>query len=116
MTKIGEAAIIEAALSGERGPDQKRIADTAIDWMATLLRKNADYGSSAWKVPILAPTMSVGDAIMVRMTDKIERIASLLQRPAEVKSETLEDTVKDLVAYCLLWLARPKEENDEQPR
>lgn len=108
--------IVEAALSGDRGPDQKRIADTAFDWLETLLRKNADYGSSAWKVPILAPTMSVGDAIMVRMTDKIERIASLLQRPAEVRSETLEDTVKDLGAYCLLWLARPKDEGNEHAR
>ena len=106
--------LIAAAANGQRGQGQQRIADTALDWLVTLLQKNADYGSSAWKKPLLAPHMDIGDAILVRMTDKIERIASLLQRPAEVKTETIEDTVRDLGAYCLLWLARPKDEDDNQ--
>lgn len=101
-------AVVEA-LHGTRGDDQGRIAEVGIRWLATLLRKNADYGSSAWKAPILAPECDVAAAIRVRMGDKVERIRSLLSKGgAEVASESLEDTVGDLGSYCLLLLARPK--------
>lgn len=105
--KNNELAEIIEALAGERGRSQQRIAQTGIDWLKMLLRKNSDYGDSAWKRPLLKPTLDPGDAIMVRMTDKIERIAQLQTKDAEV-AESLEDTIRDLGAYCLLWLARPK--------
>lgn len=98
--------LIVKAVSGESGDVQKRIAETGIDLIEKLLKKNADYGSSAWQVPVLAPSLNVGEAILVRMSDKISRIHSLMQQPAEV-NESLEDTIKDLGAYCLLYLARP---------
>lgn len=89
-------------------PDQRRIAQVGLDFLATLLAKNADYGSSVWKPPTLKPEMDAGDAILVRMSDKVSRIASLQSKEAQV-DESLEDTIKDLGAYSLLWLARPKE-------
>ncbi len=89
-------------------PDQRRIAVTGLEWLATLLAKNSDYGSSVWKPPALKPEMDAGDAILVRMSDKVARIASLQSKEAEV-DESLEDTIKDLGAYAILWLARPKE-------
>ena len=96
------------ALVGERGKDQERIAVIGLQWLTTLLCKNADYGSSAWKPPVLRPGLNAGDAIMVRMSDKIERIATLNYHTAEVEDESIEDTISDLGSYCLLWLARPK--------
>lgn len=107
MTTLNSEAII-ASLAGNRGPDQQRIAQVGIDWIETLLAKNSDYGSSAWESPELAPECDANAAIRVRMSDKIKRIKSLLNKPPEVASESLEDTIKDLGAYCLLWLARPK--------
>lgn len=101
-------ALIEESLDGKRGPDQQRIAEVGSEWLEMLLRKNADYGSSVWKVPLLTPGLDPGDAILVRMTDKIERIARLRTRPAEVVGESLADSMRDLGAYCLLWLARPR--------
>jgi hypothetical protein len=100
-------AILEEALTGNRGADQMAIAQEVVRWGALLLRKNADYGSSAWKSPILAPDCDPGVAIRVRMSDKINRLASLLDRPGEVADESLDDTLRDLGAYCLLELARP---------
>lgn len=99
---------INAALRGDGGPNQMRIAMIGIDWLSLLLAKNRDYGGSAWKAPTLCPDLDAGQAILVRMSDKIERIASLAGKDPEVVGESLEDTVRDLGAYCLLWLARPK--------
>lgn len=95
----------QAIQSGDE--DQRRIAFEGLKWLATLLDKNADYGSSVWKPPALKPTMDEGDAIMVRMSDKVSRIAALATSEANV-DESLEDTVMDLGCYCLLWSARPK--------
>ena len=99
--------ILEESLTGNRGSDQLAIAQEVVRWGALLLRKNADYGSSVWRSPILAPDCDPGVAIRVRMSDKINRLASLLDRPGEVADESLDDTLRDLGAYCLLELARP---------
>ena len=100
-------SLLEKAIEGERGPDQQRIADHCLKWAETLLQKNKDYGSSAWKRPVLMPELDERAAIFVRMSDKIERICALRNTKAEITAESLEDTISDLGAYCLLWLACP---------
>jgi hypothetical protein len=102
-----QRCVIEQAITGSRGEDQQRIAEVAIDWTATLLGKNFDYGSCVWKEGVLTPGMDPIAAIRVRMSDKIARLRNLLENNPEV-NESIEDTVKDLGAYCLLWLAAPK--------
>jgi hypothetical protein len=110
LNTVGEA------LDGSRGPDQQRIARVGLDWLTTLLAKNQDYGGSAWAVPALCPKLQTGDAILVRMSDKISRINNLLRADNKaLVDESIEDTIKDLGAYCLLWLARPKDQ-PVQPR
>lgn len=113
-----DEALLQDALANGRGEDQKRIAETVCRIGATLLRKNADYGGSAWQSPVLAPSMNAGDAIRVRMSDKINRLATLSTKSAEV-SESVDDTLADLAGYCILELARPVEveaEDDERAR
>ena len=102
-------ATIADALASDRGDDQRRIAETGVRWLEMLLAKNADYGGSAWREPILRPGLTAGDAILVRMSDKVERIRGLLSKSgnAAVADESLGDTLADLGAYCLLYLARP---------
>jgi hypothetical protein len=101
------------SLASVRGPDQQRIAEVGLEWITLLLKKNSDYGSSVWKTPILAPDCDAGMAIRVRMSDKINRLVSLLNNTI-VNSDTrpeidesIDDTLRDLGAYCLLELARP---------
>jgi hypothetical protein len=96
------------AISGLCGDDQQRIAIEGLRWLELILRKNSDYGSSVWQSPCLAPTMPVASAILVRMSDKVKRLASLAEKPAAVADESLDDTMRDLGAYALLYLARPK--------
>jgi hypothetical protein len=111
MVKLqSEIDITMDAIRGIRGPDQQRIATEGLAWLSLLLRKNADYGSSAWKKPVLAPECDVDTAMRVRMSDKIERIQSLLAKDGpEVAEESIRDTMRDLGAYCLLWLACPND-------
>ena len=83
------------------------LAEIGVENLATLLRKNADYGSSGLGEPILVPGMDARRALLVRMSDKVARILALQDRAPEV-AETLEDTMLDLANYCLLWVAVPR--------
>jgi hypothetical protein len=102
-----DKAILDDALVGNRGEGQAAIASEVVRWGALMLRKNRDYGGAVWERPMLAPDCDPGTAIRVRMSDKLSRLISLLQRPAEVADESIDDTLRDLGAYCLLELARP---------
>jgi hypothetical protein len=96
--------LVADALRGGRGIDQRVIAETGLRIVATLLRKNADYGSSAWKPPVMAPHLNPGDAMLCRMSDKVARISQLSNGSPEV-AESLDDSVGDLGGYSILWLA-----------
>ena len=69
----------------------------------TLLRKNALYGNSAMKKPLLAPYVSEVGALAVRLSDKINRLLTMLQSHVDDKEESMEDTLLDIAGYCLLW-------------
>lgn len=95
--------------SGNLGTDAERIAHVGIQWIAGMIRKNVDYGSRIWERPVLAKHLEPGEAIKVRMSDKIQRLENLLDgaKRALVADESVDDTFRDLGAYCLLYLARP---------
>lgn len=84
---------------------QRLIAEHGLAWTLMLLRKNADYGDSAFTVPSLAPQLPATTAILVRMTDKIMRLQSLAKSGEAKVAESFDDTVMDLGAYCLLYQA-----------
>ncbi len=98
---------IRQALNGDRGPDQQRIATIGLDIVSLLLRKNSDYGGSAWAVPVLAPSQRPREAIQCRMSDKIARLNTLLGGETAQVQESIEDTMKDLTGYGILWLGAP---------
>lgn len=104
---VDDHSILHDALTGKRGEDQAAIAQEVVKWGAMLLRKNKDYGSSVWESPLLAPYCDPAIAVRVRMSDKINRLIALYSRPPEVVDESIDDTIRDLGAYCLLELARP---------
>jgi hypothetical protein len=74
-------------------------ADIAKPIVELLERKNRDYGNSYDKLrDEFGPV-----AFYVRLTDKLERIKQVDAKGAAV-NETAEDTIKDIVGYCLLEL------------
>lgn len=61
--------------------------------------KNADYGSS-----VTDTYNRFGDiSFLVRITDKYNRICTLMEKEAKVKDETIDDTIQDLINYLILW-------------
>lgn len=69
--------------------------------------KNADYASpeDAFQNLGLIEKLTDGktsteQGLIVRMTDKLQRITNLLSREAEVEDETIADTLLDLSNYA----------------
>lgn len=86
--------------------ESKNTADRIIDITAelcnTLIAKNANYGDSAGQAPLFAPRLDPATAILVRMSDKVSRLRSLLTKEQDKVGEPLRDTLLDLAGYCLL--------------
>lgn len=72
--------------------------------MNTCIMKNNDYGSSVEDTYNKFGNVSY----LVRITDKYNRVLSLLDKDAEVKDESIDDTILDMANYCCLWLASRK--------
>jgi len=69
--------------------------------------KNSDYGASDDPFANFRMFGELGFA--VRLSDKLSRIKTLLERgSAKVKDESLEDTILDMANYCYLLLAYRK--------
>ena len=80
-----------------------------------LVSKNRDYGASAFESPSLLPGLMPNAAILVRMSDKINRLQTLSHERVtrQVASETFDDTIRDLAGYCILYLAAVEKEHNE---
>ena len=94
---IGEA-ISECYESAKRN----EYFDAILHPIAELLkRKNADYGNSYDHL-----RNEFGDiAFIIRLGDKFSRLKSIERKgKTEVKDESYEDTIKDIIGYCTLEL------------
>lgn len=74
-----------------------------------IAKKNADYGDpddcfGNLRLCEQMKLCSMPKGILIRMADKIRRVANLLDRPALV-AETAEDNVLDVINYAILLLA-----------
>lgn len=92
----------------QTGTEIKRICKALEN---TLLRKNADYGNSSQRAPILIPRLSAQDALKVRLSDKIARFIQLEQSGSARVNESLDDTLLDMAGYCVLLLIARKEKS-----
>lgn len=95
----------------------KGFEETLDKMKETFKRKNADYAGKGdpfrnFKLCEQLGICSVEKGIMVRMTDKMSRIANLLENEAQVKDESIYDTLEDLSTYSVIlkcWLQYKKE-------
>lgn len=84
------------------------------DARETMRRKNHDYSNGAESsVGIfgnlalceLVGQCSVAQGILIRLGDKFSRLNTLASKPAQVKEESVRDTVEDSINYLILFLA-----------
>lgn len=87
----------------------QRFMDITTNMAKTYAAKNHDYGNSfeqsCNKFGIIAA--------VVRMGDKMNRLESLVVKRAEVKDESIKDTLLDLATYSimtLMWLNKVNKE------
>jgi hypothetical protein len=79
--------------------------------METARKKNADYAGEKTADPYknFRGSEFVGvppeRAILVRMMDKMSRVSNLLSQPAQVKDESIADTLMDMVNYSAILLS-----------
>ena len=74
--------------------------------------KNTDYGNSVFNPSILCDEVPPDIAILVRMIDNINRIATLCKSPANIRTESFVNMLHDL-AGCSVLLAILLEKSDE---
>ena len=93
----------------------ERIREVCGELCETLTAKNANYGDSAGQAPLFAPWLNPGTAILVRMSDKVSRLRTLLTKEHDKVGESLRDTLMDLAGYSILLaieLDKKEEESD----
>lgn len=83
------------------GVKDNRIAELLSGMLDTYKRKNHDYGD-AFHDSIVEFGLV---AAVVRMNDKMQRIKTLVKKEAEVKDESIRDTLLDLANYCVMTVA-----------
>jgi len=83
---------------------------TFSDCLETAKRKNADYAginSDPFKnfknSTVVGVTVEKG--ILVRLMDKMSRISNLLEAEAQVKDESIYDTIDDAINYLAILKA-----------
>ena len=93
----------------ERKVDSKTTIKKIANDIADLVeKKNSDYNSSFDKtLEKYGPT-----AYFLRISDKLERAEQLTKNKALVKDEKLEDTLKDVIGYTLLYLNYMENHNE----
>lgn len=69
-------------------------------------RKNHDYGDS---FSILYKKFGL-QSVIIRLWDKLLRLETLAKEEAQVKDESIRDTLMDLVNYGIMTLAEMKKE------
>ncbi len=94
------------------------------DMVATTKRKNADYAGQGGGRDAFANLAMIEQAshgaisteygFLTRMSDKWSRLLSLLTsgKEAQVKNESIDDTLMDLANYCILLRIYRKNKKD----
>ena len=88
----------------------KRLEELYARNVAISRAKNADYAgvTDPFKnFRLSADVVPVEKGIFVRMSDKVARIGNLLTQEAQVKDESILDTLSDLANYAMIlrmWL------------
>jgi hypothetical protein len=114
-TEVEAVQALEPAPAPEGlNQDQRDIWEIFEKNKIVAIKKNLAYGSSVFTQAVMAPDAPIDAAIRVRMSDKINRLSTLLANPAKnmIQDESINDTFNDLAVYCYLLLIARKRAAD----
>lgn len=81
--------------------------------------KNKDYANSSNPFKNFESSEIIGlspdRAILVRILDKISRISNLMDKEADVKDESMDDTIIDCINYLAIIKAYRKSKELDEP-
>ncbi len=81
--------------------DVENFSNKAKECIELYAKKNHDYGNSFEK-----GCNDIGQAYALgRLYDKMNRLVNVSRSESKVKDESVEDTLKDLACYSLMYLA-----------
>ncbi|WEG14128.1 zinc-finger domain-containing protein [Pullulanibacillus sp. KACC 23026] len=102
LKMVGEDGPVKI-VTGEFSPipvSQSKFHEVAGQIANLLAAKNHDYGNSFAKL-----YTEFGDlSVVIRLTDKLERYKTLINHQHLVKSESIDDTLRDIAGYAILTL------------
>lgn len=94
----------------------KSVENTYKQGIALIKTKNKDYAGNGDPFQNFNACYIIGvnpeKALLVRITDKLTRIANLLDRPAQVNDEKITDTLVDLCNYSAILKAMIDSKNN----
>ena len=98
---------------------QKRLESYVEEMLEVARKKNADYanGGDPFQNFRLSEYMGFCDTargILVRLSDKLQRVANLLEKSADVDDERITDTCLDGANYFLLLRAYLEINSEDQ--
>lgn len=93
------------------------LADNCNEALKIVEKKNQDYADGAdpfqnFRMVENSGLCSVEEGIMVRVTDKMQRIVNLLDEDAVVEDEKIEDTILDAINYLNIMLVYIEEDRE----
>lgn len=78
-----------------------QVKQIANEITSMLELKNRNYGNSYDKIR----TKRGPTSLLIRLEDKFSRLESIIEnKPKDLGDESYEDTLKDIIGYCLLEL------------
>lgn len=87
-----------------------QFANEAKQCVELYSRKNHDYGNSFDKgIDNIGMAYGVG-----RIYDKMNRLITLTKKEAQVKDESIDDTLRDLACYSMMMLAYRKRQIEKE--
>ena len=99
---------------------KETFTEALTQMQTTMEAKNHDYAAAGEDDPFFnfkqvenLGITTVERGFLVRMTDKMTRLSSLLDREAKVLDEKLEDTVLDMANYSVLLYTYLKTKGEE---
>ncbi|WP_235195442.1 nucleotide modification associated domain-containing protein [Priestia flexa] len=108
-TRLFGQTQIEAYKKGDTNmnTDHQLHKDIINEIHETYLRKNADYGNSFGDQYSEYGLLSA----LIRLDDKMRRLKQLTKQKAQVKDESIEDTLLDLSNYCIMTVMELRKDN-----